>query len=37
MGTDGVIFNNVYDNGDSNNQVIFSFKDNLKNRILKKK
>lgn len=27
MGTDGVIFNNVYDNGYSNNQVIFSFKD----------
>lgn len=37
MGADGVIFNNVYDNGYSNNQVIFSFKDNLKNRILKKK
>lgn len=27
MGADGVIFNNVYDNGYSNNQVIFSFKD----------
>lgn len=26
-GADGVIFNNVYDNGYSNNQVIFSFKD----------
>lgn len=28
---DGVIFNNVYDNGYSNNQVIFSLRDNLKN------
>lgn len=31
MSADGVIFNNVYDNGYSNNQVIFSFRDNLKN------
>ena len=31
MGADGVIFNNVYDNGYSNNQVIFSLRDNLKN------
>ena len=31
MNADGVIFNNVYDNGYSNNQVIFSFRDNLKN------
>lgn len=27
LAKDGVIFNNVYDNGYSNNQVIFSFKD----------
>lgn len=31
MNANGVIFNNVYDNGYSNNQVIFSFRDNLKN------
>ena len=31
MSADGVIFNNVYDNGYSNNQVIFSLRDNLKN------
>lgn len=31
MNADGVVFNNVYDNGYSNNQVIFSFRDNLKN------
>lgn len=31
MNADGVIFNNVYDNGYSNNQVIFSLRDNLKN------
>lgn len=31
MGSDGVIFNNVYDNGYSNNQVIFSLRDDLKN------
>lgn len=31
MGADGVIFNNVYDNGYSNNQVIFSLRDDLKN------
>jgi flagellum-specific peptidoglycan hydrolase FlgJ len=37
MNADGVIFNNVYDNGYSNNQVIFSFRDNLKNgRVFKK-
>lgn len=34
---DGVIFNNVYDNGYSNNQVIFSLRDDLKNgRVFKK-
>jgi hypothetical protein len=26
MGADGIIYNNVYDNGYNNNQVIFSFK-----------
>ena len=31
MSADGVVFNNVYDNGYSNNQVIFSLRDNLKN------
>mgnify|MGYP000341523068 CR=1 FL=1 len=31
MNADGVIFNNVYDNGYSNNQVIFSLRDDLKN------
>lgn len=31
MGADGVIFNNVYDNGYSNNQVIFSLRNDLKN------
>lgn len=31
MGADGVIFNNIYDNGYSNNQVIFSLRDDLKN------
>jgi flagellum-specific peptidoglycan hydrolase FlgJ len=37
MSADGVIFNNVYDNGYSNNQVIFSFRDDLKNgRVFKK-
>lgn len=37
MNADGVIFNNVYDNGYSNNQVIFSIRDNLKNGRLFKK
>lgn len=37
MSADGVVFNNVYDNGYSNNQVIFSFRDNLKNGRLFKK
>ena len=37
MNADGVVFNNVYDNGYSNNQVIFSFRDNLKNGRLFKK
>lgn len=37
MNADGVIFNNVYDNGYSNNQVISSFRDNLKNGRLFKK
>ena len=37
MGADGVIFNNVYDNGYSNNQVIFSLRDDLKNGRLFKK
>lgn len=37
MNADGVIFNNVYDNGYSNNQVIFSLRDNLKNGRLFKK
>lgn len=37
MNANGVIFNNVYDNGYSNNQVIFSFRDNLKNGRLFKK
>lgn len=27
MSADGVVFNNVYDNGYSNNQVIFSLRD----------
>lgn len=37
MGADGVVFNNVYDNGYSNNQVIFSLRDDLKNgRVFKK-
>ena len=37
MNADGVIFNNVYDNGYSNNQVIFSLRDDLKNgRVYKK-
>ena len=37
MSADGVIFNNVYDNGYSNNQVIFSLRDDLKNgRVFKK-
>lgn len=37
MSADGVVFNNVYDNGYSNNQVIFSLRDNLKNgRVFKK-
>lgn len=31
MNADGVVFNNVYDNGYSNNQVIFSLRDDLKN------
>lgn len=37
MSADGVVFNNVYDNGYSNNQVIFSLRDNLKNGRLFKK
>lgn len=37
MSADGVIFNNVYDNGYSNNQVIFSLRDDLKNGRLFKK
>ena len=37
MNADGVIFNNVYDNGYSNNQVIFSFKEGLTNQLVKKK
>lgn len=37
MNADGVIFNNVYDNGYSNNQVILSLRDDLKNgRMFKK-
>lgn len=37
MSADGVVFNNVYDNGYSNNQVIFSLRDDLKNgRVFKK-
>lgn len=37
MSADGVIFNNVYDNGYSNNQVVFSLRDDLKNgRVFKK-
>lgn len=37
MNADGVVFNNVYDNGYSNNQVIFSLRDDLKNgRIINK-
>lgn len=37
MNADGVVFNNVYDNGYSNNQVIFSLRDDLKNgRVFKK-
>lgn len=31
MGGDGVIFNNVYDNGYGHNQVIFSYRTDLKN------
>lgn len=34
MSADGVVFNNVYDNGYSNNQVIFSLRDDLKNNRL---
>lgn len=34
MNADGVVFNNVYDNGYSNNQVIFSLRDDLKNNRL---
>lgn len=30
MGADGIIYNNVYDNGYDNNQVIFSFKNLIK-------
>lgn len=37
MSADGVVFNNVYDNGYSNNQVIFSLRDDLKNGRLFKK
>lgn len=37
MNADGVVFNNVYDNGYSNNQVIFSLRDGLKNGRLFKK
>jgi flagellum-specific peptidoglycan hydrolase FlgJ len=37
MNADGVVFNNVYDNGYSNNQVIFSLRDDLKNGRLFKK
>lgn len=37
MNADGVIFNNVYDNGYSNNQVIFSLRDDLKNGRVSKK
>lgn len=37
MGGDGVIFNNVYDNGYGHNQVIFSYRTDLKNgRVFKK-
>lgn len=37
MGGDGVIFNNVYDNGYGHNQVIFSYRTDLKNgRMFKK-
>lgn len=37
MSADGVVFNNVYDNGYSNNQVIFSLRDDLKNgRVFRK-
>ncbi|RGT47297.1 hypothetical protein DWX27_19420 [Bacteroides intestinalis] len=37
MNADGVVFNNVYDNGYSNNQIIFSLRDDLKNgRMFKK-
>lgn len=35
-GSDGIIFNNVYDNGYGNNQVIFSFKDLTDGVITKK-
>lgn len=34
---DGMLFNNVYDNGYSNNQVIFSFKEGLTNQLVKRK
>lgn len=37
MNADGVVFNNVYDNGYSNNQVIFSFKEGLTNQLVKRK
>lgn len=37
MGADGVIFNNVYDNGYSNNQVIFSLRGDLQNGKMFKK
>ena len=37
MNADGVVFNNVYDNGYSNNQVIFSLRDDLKNGRVSKK
>ena len=37
MSADGVVFNNVYDNGYSNNQVIFSLRDDLKNGRVSKK
>lgn len=37
MGGDGVIFNNVYDNGYGHNQVIFSYRTDLKNGKMFKK
>lgn len=37
MGADGIVFNNVYDNGYSNNQIIFSFRDDLQNSRMFKK